>query len=119
MCFVRAWNLLSFASAIAPWLSHKMVRGFSPPPRISLTKLFNHLASLVAWVCMMYLASVLKRVITCCFFELQDMVPTPKWNKNPDIECRCFCPAQSASQNPLNKGFLLSSKGKPQILRAS
>ena len=35
MCFVLAWNLLSFASAMAPWLLHEMVSGFSSPPRIS------------------------------------------------------------------------------------
>ena len=100
MCFVLAWNLLSFASAMAPWLLHEMVSSFSSPPQISFIKLLSQIPSLAACVCAMYSASVLDNDTTPCFFELHEIAPMPKWNKNPAIECLCFWLAQSASQNP-------------------
>ena len=89
MCFVLAWNLLSFASAMAPWLSHEMVSGFSSP-QISFIELLSQIPSLAACICTTYSASVLDSNMTPCFFELHEITPTPKWNKNPDIECLCF-----------------------------
>ena len=100
ICLVRAWNLLSLDNAIAPWLLQLIVNGASCKPRISFRKLRNHKASLAAWVCAIYSASVLDNAIMYCFFELQDTAPLPIWNEYPEIECRCFWPAQSASQYP-------------------
>ena len=53
MCFVLAWNLLSFASTMAPWLLHEMVSSFSSPPWISLIKLLSQIPSLAACICVM------------------------------------------------------------------
>ena len=96
MCFVLAWNLLSFASMMAPWLSHEMVSSFSSPPWISFIKLLSQIPSLATCVCMTYSASVLDSDTTPCFLELHEIAPTPKWNENPDIECLWFWLAQSA-----------------------
>src|SRR5882762_2881867 len=100
ICLVRAWNLLSFANAIGPWLSQLILIGPVDNPWISRRKARNHKASFAAWVCAMYSASVLNNAIMYCFFELQDMAPFPKWKEYPEMECRCFWPAQSASQYP-------------------
>ena len=51
-------------------------------------------------LCAMYSASVLDNAIMYCFFKLQYTAPFPKWKEYPEMECRCFWPAQSASQYP-------------------
>ena len=72
MCSILTWNLLSFASMMAPWLLHEMVSGFSSPPQISFIKLLSQIPSLAACVCAMYSASVLDSNTTPCFLELQE-----------------------------------------------
>ena len=61
MCFVLTWNLLSFASAMAPWLSHEMVSSFSSP-QISFMKLLSQIPSASAR-CTPPLYSTTKRLL--------------------------------------------------------
>ena len=68
ICFVHEWNLLSFDSAIAPWLLELIVIARVGLFHISLMKMHSHSASFTAWAWATYSASTVERAIICCFF---------------------------------------------------
>ena len=115
ICLVWEWYLLSFASAITPWLSQLIFIASTFAPQISSTKLRSHSTSFTTCVCAMYSASVLDNTMICCFFELQDIAPDPKWNKYPDMECLCFWLTQSVLQYPSMLGDALHRPMSPLI----
>ena len=80
MCFILAWNLLSFDNVIMPWLSQLIVTAFVCSFQISAMNVCNHKASFTAWVSDTYSASVMDSVMMCCFFELQETVLLPMKN---------------------------------------
>ena len=100
MCFVRWCNLLSFDSAITPWLSELSSIVSLGASWISERKVHIHSPSFVACTNMMYSDSVLNKAMIYCFFELHVTVPWLIWNEYLDIECRWGCPTQSTSQYP-------------------
>src|SRR5277367_51819 len=101
MCLVRAWYVESLDSAMAPWLSQKIVVGPLRSAESSERSLRSHMASFAACVRPTYSDSVLERVMMGCFFELQDIAPLPIKKAYPEIEWRWSCEAQSASVKPV------------------
>ena len=76
ICFVLAWNWLSFDRMMVDWLSQLSVIGEDSGHMISPRNKHNHRASFAAWVVAMYSASVVDRAMINCFLELQLTMPT-------------------------------------------
>ncbi len=107
MCLVLAWNCGFFASAIAPWLSPKIMvaLGSSSSIRSWDRSDCSHIASIVAWVWAMYSASQVEKDTVGWCFEDQLIAPLPISKTKPEIDLRvCMSPAQSASVYPVS-GF--------------
>ncbi len=77
ICFVRAWKVESLESTMAPWLSQKSVVGWANGWINLVNSFLIHISSFDACVRATYSDSVLDRVITGCFLELQDMILFP------------------------------------------
>jgi len=84
MCLVWALMIPVVIRVRAPWLSQLIVIRVLNCSRISPIKVHKYRASFAAWVCAMYLASVLNNATMYCFLELHVMAPLPKWNEYPD-----------------------------------
>ncbi len=100
MCFVQACCVRFFVNDIAPWLSHRItITFFSFMYPNSFMSFAIHMASLVACVLTMYLASVVDRPIVGCRLLLQEIAPPPIMNTNPVVDLLSSrSPAQFASQ---------------------
>ena len=72
MCFILAWNWSLLETEMVDCLSQKIVTGQVSGLVISVMKVLNHRASFAACAAVMYLASVVKSMMTDCFLELQD-----------------------------------------------
>ena len=77
ICLVQLWNVKSFESRIAPWLSQKSVVGieYEKTQENSERSLWIHKMSFEEWVSATYSASVLESVMIGCFLQLQDTIP--------------------------------------------
>ncbi len=99
MCFVRACYVRFFVNDIGPWLSHRITIAFFsfmyPNPFMSFV---IHMASLVACVLAMYLASSINKTIVGYHLLLQEMAPPPIMNINHVVDLLSSrSSAQSAS----------------------
>ena len=74
---------------MADLLLLKRVVGVSTEPNNSVRSCQNQIASLAAWVCVMYSASIVDNVTNSCFFEDQEMAPPSIIKTYPEIARLC------------------------------
>src|SRR3954452_8718863 len=106
MCFVLAWWTGFFASAIADWLSSKMVVASLLWKPSSLRKVRSQMASFVACVRAIYSASVDDSATVAWRLLLQLTTPPETRKMYPDVERReSKSLPQFASEYPDKMGF--------------
>ena len=83
---------------LADWLLTCKTVGEERSSPSSVSKRHSHTASLAACVVAIYSASVLERVMTFCFLQLQLMAAPANVKMNPEVDLRSLMSlAQSAS----------------------
>src|SRR3954467_2503695 len=107
MCFVLAWCTRFFTSAIADWLSSKMVVASLLWKPSSLRNVRSQMASFVACVRAIYSASVDDSATVAWHLLLQLTTPPETRKIYPDVERReSRSLPQFASEYPDKMGFL-------------